>query len=92
MNRSVTEKLLNLFLVVLFILNTNYFQQGHYLLAVCLDNLGEYGPAITAFLRALRHDQNHQTQLVDNVAVVAANLCHFPDDVLQKLDGNCHYF
>ncbi|XP_041481056.1 tetratricopeptide repeat protein 28-like [Lytechinus variegatus] len=60
--------------------------QGHYLLAVCLDNLEEYGAAITAFLRALRYDQNHQTQLVDNVAVVAANLCHFPDDVLQKLD------
>lgn len=61
--------------------------QGHYLLAVCLDNLGSFGPAITAFLRALRHDQNHQAQLVDNVAVVAANLCNFSDDVLQKLDN-----
>ncbi|XP_072176653.1 uncharacterized protein [Diadema setosum] len=60
--------------------------QGHYLLAVCLDNLGEYAAAIAAFLRAVKHDPNHQSQLVDNVAVVAANLCQFSDDVLQKLE------
>ena len=74
-------------LFVSHLIYLSHSHKGHYLSAVCLDNLGEFGPAISAFLRALKHDQDHQAQLVDNVAVVAANICHFSDEVLQKLDS-----
>ncbi|XP_071802673.1 uncharacterized protein [Asterias amurensis] len=61
--------------------------QGHYLLAVSLDNLQFYGLAISAFLNALHYDVNHRDRLADNVAVVAANLCNFPEETLQKFVG-----
>ncbi|XP_077986923.1 uncharacterized protein LOC144441240 [Glandiceps talaboti] len=60
--------------------------QGHYLLAVSLDNQSQYDKAITSFLNALDHDAEHEEQLVDNITVVASNLCHFPDDVIKRFE------
>ena len=68
------------------------FLQGHYLLAVSLDNLQFYGLAISAFLNALHYDVNHRDRLADNVAVVAANLCNFPEETLQKFVGEYRCF
>nr|XP_002732922.1 PREDICTED: tetratricopeptide repeat protein 28-like [Saccoglossus kowalevskii] len=60
--------------------------QGHYLLAVSLDNQNKYDKAITSFLHALDHDTQHEDQLVDNIAVVASNLCNFSDSVLKDFE------
>ena len=61
--------------------------QGHYLLAVALDNLKEYNQAIVSFLHALRYDIKHRDQLADNVAVVASNICHYSEETLQQFEG-----
>ncbi|XP_072016745.1 uncharacterized protein [Amphiura filiformis] len=61
--------------------------QGHYLLAVSLDNLKEYSQAVISFLNALRYDVKHRDQLADNVAVVASNICEFSEQALHKFEG-----
>ncbi|XP_022085131.1 tetratricopeptide repeat protein 28-like [Acanthaster planci] len=57
--------------------------QGHYLLAVSLNNLQEFNLAISAFLNALHYDVKHRDRLADNVAVVAGNLCNIPPEALE---------
>ncbi|XP_038063493.1 tetratricopeptide repeat protein 28-like [Patiria miniata] len=56
--------------------------QGHYLLAVSLNNLRYFNLAISAFLNALHYDVKHRDRLADNVAVVAGNICNFPEESL----------
>ena len=64
--------------------------QGHYLLAVSLNNLQVYNLAISAFLNALHYDIKHRDRLADNIAVVAGNLYTLPKETLEKFVGG-HY-
>ena len=64
-----------------------YALKGHYLLAISLNNLQAYTLAISAFLNALHYDTKHRDRLADNIAVVASNLCKYPEKTLEAFAG-----
>ena len=68
--------------------------QGHYLLGVALDSLGQYREGLSGYLNALELDTDptHADILANHIASLAHHFCYMPDNLIERLPGMYEMF